>query len=397
MANTQLIPAYLRWASIRAALSRGWWLATSLYLVVVADLTPSQLVLIGVFQGVTVLVAEVPAGVFADTVGRRSSLVVAHVVMGTGMALTGVVTSYPWIVASQCLWGLGWAFSSGSDVAWITDELDRPDIVDRVLMSQARRELRGGAAGIVVLGITAWVAGLSTAVVGSGLGMVVLGIAVVARWPETARAGGSARATFGRSVAILRRGLRVARTERVVAAVLVANLFLHGSEEGFGRLFERRLIDVGLPSTPSLIVWFTAIALAAAGIGAYTLRLVQARIDTPDVARRSYVIAAAVGVAGLIALAHAPTASAAVAAALLVRGVTSPTTRAAATILVNRRAPTEARATVHSLLSQTENAGEAFFGLVLAGVAASTSPTIVLTTCAALLCVAGGIASRTRT
>jgi hypothetical protein len=380
VANTRLISAYLRWASIRSALARGWWLATSLYLVVVADLSPSQLVLIGVF---------------ADTVGRRSSLVVAHVVMGSGMALTGVVTSYPLIVASQCLWGLGWAFSSGSDVAWITDELDRPDLIDRVLVTQARRELRGGAAGIVGFGALAWATSLSTVVVIGGIAMVVLGIAVVARWPETTRPGVPATARLRHSSAILRQGFGVARTERIVAAVLVANLFLHGSEEGFGRLFERRLIDVGLPSTPSLVVWFTAIALAAAGMGAVTLRIVEARIDTPNVARHSYGIAAAVGVVGLLALAHAPTASAAVAAALLVRGVASPTTRAAATILVNRRAPTEARATVHSLLSQTENAGEAIFGLALAGLAASTSPTVVLTTCAVLLCAAGGIVTRT--
>lgn len=120
--DSSLTIAYLRWAFIRATLARGWWLTTAVYLVTVADLSPAQLVLIGVFQGLTVVVAEVPAGVLADTVSRRLALVVAHVVMGAGMALTGFVTDYSLIVLSQCLWGLGWAISSGADVAWITED-----------------------------------------------------------------------------------------------------------------------------------------------------------------------------------------------------------------------------------------------------------------------------------
>src|SRR4051812_41665057 len=62
--------AFLRWTCLRAAFSRGYWLTTALYLVVVADLTPFQLVLIGTFQGITVVIAEVPAGVLADAVSR---------------------------------------------------------------------------------------------------------------------------------------------------------------------------------------------------------------------------------------------------------------------------------------------------------------------------------------
>src|SRR4051812_47817070 len=159
-----LARAFVRWAFIRAALARGWWLTTALYLVVVADLSPAQLVLIGVFQGLTVVIAEIPAGVIADAVSRRLALVIAHVVMGTGMALTGFVTNYWMIVVAQCLWGLGWAISSGADVAWITDELDRVDLIDRVLVAQGRYDLVGTAVGIVAFGLLAWATALSTAI-----------------------------------------------------------------------------------------------------------------------------------------------------------------------------------------------------------------------------------------
>ena len=389
----RLTTAYLRWAFVRSALARGWWIVTALYLVVVADLSPSQLVLIGVFQGVTVVIGEVPAGVLADAVSRRLALIVAHVVMGAGMAMTGFVTAFPLLVVSQCLWGLGWAISSGADVAWITDELRRPDVIDRVLTAQGRFELLGATMGIVVLGATGWAAGLSTAIVGAGVAMIVLGLTVVARWPEARRPPATVIRPWAASRAVLRQAISIARADQVIVLVLVATLLVNGGAEGFGRLFERRLITLGLPSSPDPIVWFTALALVAAALGAVVLMFVEARIDGVGVARRAYVAACGVGAIGLTVFAHAPNASTAVAGALLVKGIAFPTVRVGATILVNRRTPADARATVHSLLSQAENVGEIVCGLVLAAVAGTTSPTVVLITSAVLVAAAGIVVS----
>src|SRR5262245_12392755 len=129
---------FVRWSFTRGALWRGYWLMASVYLVVVAKLSASQLVLIGAGQAAVVLLAELPAGVYADTVSRRRSLVLAHVVTGAGMATLGLVTSFPALALSQALCGLGWAFASGADVAWITDELGDPAAASRVLAARAR-------------------------------------------------------------------------------------------------------------------------------------------------------------------------------------------------------------------------------------------------------------------
>lgn len=393
--HPDLASAFLRWAVFRAALARGWWLATAVYLVVVADLSAFQLILIGVFQGVTVVVAEVPAGVLADGVSRRLVLVLAHVVMGAGMAMTGFVTAFPLLVVANCLWGLGWALSSGADVAWITDELDRPDLIDRVLAAQARRDLLGIALGIVVFGALAWATTLSVAIVVAGLAMIGLGILLVARWPETRFAPVDVGRRWAESSAILRRGVDVVRADRLILLVLTATLFVNGAAEGFGRLFERRLVLLGLPEDPDPIVWFAAVALLAAVLGAMALRIVEARIDGAGVARRVYVIACAIGVAGLLVFAHAPNAASAVAGSLLVSGIGFPTTRVAGTILVNRRTTSDVRATVHSFLSQAENLGEVIFGLALAFIAGSASSAVALTASAALLACAGAVVSRT--
>jgi MFS family permease len=395
--DSSLTAAFLRWALIRAALARGWWLATAVYLVVVAELSPAQLVLVGVFQGVTVVIAEVPAGVLADTISRRLTLVVAHVVMGAGMTLTGLVTGYPLVVLGQCLWGLGWAISSGADVAWITDELDRSDVIDRVLTAQGRYDLLGTPVGIVGFGALAWATTLSTAIVVAGLGMVGLGLLVVARWPESRHLRTSAGRRWAATISIFRWGLATARRDRAIALVLAATLLVNGGAEGFGRLFERRLINLGIPASPAPIVWFAAIGLVAAALGAAILYWIEARIHGEGVAKAAYVAASGIAATGLVMFAHAPNIESAVAAALLVKAVGFPTVRVAATILVNRRTTSEARATVHSVLSQAENMGEILCGLLLAAVAATWSPMITLIGSALLVAAAGVTVSRAPT
>jgi xanthosine utilization system XapX-like protein len=164
---------------------------------------------------------------------------------------------------------------------------------------------------------------------------------------------------------------------------------VHGGSEGFGRLFERRLVLLGMPTDPDPIVWFAAVGLVGVAIGVTTLRFVEARIEGIGVARRVYVAACAVAVTGLLVFAHAPNTASAVAGSLLVSGIGFPTIRAATTIWVNRRTTSDVRATVHSFLSQSENAGEIIFGLALAFIAGATSSAVALTGCAVLLAGAG--------
>lgn len=393
--DSPLTTAYLRWAFCRSALARGWWLVTAVYLVTVAELSAAQLVLVGVFQGLTVVAAEVPAGVLADTVSRRLALVVAHVVMGAGMALTGFVTDYPLVVACQCLWGLGWALSSGADVAWITDELDRPGLVDRVLTAQGRWDLLGAPAGIAAFGLLAWATSLATAMVMAGSAMVALGLGVVARWPESRHpAAGLSSPHWTATVATFRSGLATARRDRTIALVLVATLLVNGAAEGFGRLLERNLLDRGVPAEPDPVLWFAAIGVVAATLGALSLRWVEARIERRRMATGAYVAACAVAAIGLVVFAHAPGLEWAIAAVLAVEGIGFTVVRVASTILVNRRTVSRTRATVHSLLSQAENLGEILFALALAAVAAAWSPTTTLIGSAVLVAAAGLTVSR---
>ena len=134
----QITTTFLRWMYLRSVFHRGYVLASSLYFVVVAHLTAAQLVLLGTTMALTLVVCDIPAGVWADAIGRRWPLVVGQLPLGAGMVLTGLVTTFPSLVVTQVLWGLGWAFLNGADTAWLNDELNDSQRIARVLTASAR-------------------------------------------------------------------------------------------------------------------------------------------------------------------------------------------------------------------------------------------------------------------
>jgi MFS family permease len=175
---------FLRWTFLRAVFHRGYVLVKGLYFVIDAHLTASQLLILGTVVSVTLLVSDLPAGVWSDAVSRKWPLVVGHMFLAAGMAMTGLVTAFPLLVVTQLLWGVGWGFSSGADVAWVTDELARPGRIDRVLAARARWDALGSAMGMVAFGLLGWAVGLGAAVVVSGAAMAAVGLFVAARFTE---------------------------------------------------------------------------------------------------------------------------------------------------------------------------------------------------------------------
>jgi MFS family permease len=128
--------------------------------VVNARLSASQIIGLGTVMAVTLTLSDIPAGAWSDTFSRKWPLVAGHGFLAAGMVLTGLVTAYPLILCTQVLWGLGWAFSGGADVAWLTDEFGQPARTGRILAARARWELTGGAIGMIAFGLLGWAAGL---------------------------------------------------------------------------------------------------------------------------------------------------------------------------------------------------------------------------------------------
>src|SRR6185436_19906364 len=136
--------------------------------------------------------------------------------------------------------------------------------------------------------------------------------------------------------------------------------------------------------------------IAAVLLGAASLRVVERRIDLAGAARRAYAGSCAAGVVGMVLFALGPGLPTAAFGALLASGTVFPVTRTVGAIAVNRRTASTSRATVHSLLSQAEHVGEIACGLLLAGLAVSSSTTAALLGSAVLLAGAGALVARTR-
>lgn len=390
------IAVFLRWTGIRAVLHRGYWLVASLYLVVDAHLSAFQLVFLGTAQALIALVVEVPAGVVADTIGRKRALVVAHTLVGISMVTTGLVTAFPALVATQMVWGVGWTFASGADVAWITDELGRPDRIARVLTMRALWEQLGAIGGLVGFGLLALASGRGTAMVVAGVAMIVLGMYVVARFTERGFTR-TAERRWQRSATIFRNGVALARQDREILLVLAATFLINGAAEAYGRLYPKRLVELGLPDQSNPIMWLTGLGIVMLGVGALALGLVEARINGEGTARRVYVAACLVGAFGLLVLARAPSFIAGSAGVLLVGGIALTVTRAVGVIWVNRRATSDVRATMQSFLAQLEYGGEIICGVALGALAQVTTLGTAFTVSAALIVAAGVMIVWTRT
>lgn len=379
--------AFLRWTCARAVFHRGYVLTSGIYFVIDARLSASGIVGLGIVVAVTLTLSDIPAGAWSDAFSRKWPLVAGHGLLAAGMILTGLVTAYPLLVCTQVLWGLGWAFSGGADVAWLTDELAQPGRIAQVLAARARWDLTGGATGMVAFGLVAWAAGLSVAIVASGAMMASLGVFVAVRFPEDnfTRVRGH---RWAASLAALRRGAALARQDREILLVLVATIAFNGADM-ISWLFPRRLVELGLPGDPA--VSYAAAGILSSAAGAIALRLVEARIDGAGTAHRAYALGCLAGASGLVMLALAPDLAVGVVGLLLASGVSASVTRAVSVIWVNRRTTSDIRATVHSFLSQAETGGEIAGGLALLVTAqAAGMPATFIASGALIACVGAG-------
>lgn len=378
---------------MRAILHRGWWLVTSLYLVVEAGLSPLELVLLGTAQGLTVIVCEVPAGLIADNYSRKWSIVVSQVIMGLGMLATGLVMTFPALVVTQMIWGLSWTFASGADVAWINDELDEPEQIGPILAKAASWNQWGSAIGISGIGFLAWQTSLSVAIITSGTLMLFLGVYVASSFTEQ-RFKPSQSTGFAGLKSTLKTGTQLVASDRSIAIVLVVTFLINGADEVFSRLLPKGLIDLGLPVELDPILWLVSLGLVTLCVGGMVLHIAQNRMTGEPTLRCLYVIACFVGASGMLLFSVAPNHWIAMCGVILVHGIAWNIARVVSVIWINGRSRNRERATVLSFLAQAENFGEVVLGASLALVAQCFGLPASFVSAAIVVLVAIGFLSR---
>ncbi len=370
----------------------SYWTLFLIRLVVDLDLTPLQLLLLGTAKEVTILLVEIPTGLVADLRSRRLSVILGFTVCGVAIVGAGVAQTFTLLLATQALWAFGTTFRSGAETAWLTDELDSVDKVDRVLPRRARFEAVGSIVGVLGAALVASVVGFSVALVGIGAILFGWGIVLSRAMPETGfvRHEGSPRAQFR---LLLRQGFAASRRPGL-RVLLIATVMAGLASEAVDRLYIARLDEIGLPDTidVSLLIGAAVIFQAIAVIVIlfiFESRLAGSRLVPSMVALN---LLTAVGVAVLARTDLVAIALAGVVAQGTVRSVARTVTVAWTNHFTDR----SNRATVHSFVGQAMSLGEISGGITLGIVARQAGLQTALTASAIIYLLAAAWTARGR-
>ncbi len=126
-------------------------LAEGLYWIETAKLEPYQLILLGTALEVSVLLFEIPTGVFADRKGRKISVSTGLFIVTAGFFIQAVSLSFLWLMIAQVIWGFGYTFISGALDAWVSDETANEGIQRTYLKAVKRTRIFGVIATIAAI------------------------------------------------------------------------------------------------------------------------------------------------------------------------------------------------------------------------------------------------------
>jgi len=219
------------------------WLATGLvipFLVLVMQERGLSLQQIGLalsVYGATVIVLELPTGSFADSVGRRPTLLLAAGAMLLGEAAFLLAGGMAAFVVAWVLIGIGRALDSGALNAWFVDAalgVDPRVDLRRALAGAGAVEsgaiavgaLLGGALPVLLtaLGLSGSTGGLLVPLLAALAVTLAYGIAIWALVHEPDRSGVGSfwRLALRDTPSVLRAGTSLAVTDRIVRPLLLA-------------------------------------------------------------------------------------------------------------------------------------------------------------------------------
>lgn len=363
-------------------------------------MNPFQLLLVGMVLEGTVLLFEGITGVVADTYGRRISVIIGVFVVGGGMALQGAVLPAEslmpfipmlgWLLAAQVLFGLGHTFVSGAETAWIVDEIGEERMASLFLKSSRISQ----AAGLAGIGLGVWLYQLSPGLplVSVGLLYGLLGVFLIAVMKETGfqrNAAPAGVAPWTEMAQTWLSGARFIRNQPILIFMLIVTVFTGAASEGYDRLWGAHLIrEIGFPAhiPLSMAAWFGLIAAISALLSMAVLGLAERRltISGPRAAALILLVLTALRVGAVLAVALAPGFIWAFAALLLAEVVRSLSHPIYETWL-NQHIGSGSRATVLSMMGQSDALGQIAGGPFVGWVGSRLSIRASLTVAALLL------------
>lgn len=359
------LPPYITYIFLESSLQFFMamiFVASSIYQVTVAGLSPLQLVLVGTMLEVSVFLFEIPTGVVADVYSRRLSIIIGLLLIGLGFLVEGSFPYFAAILLAQALWGLGYTFTSGATQAWITDEVGEVEAGRaflRVSQFSGTASFFGGALGIT-LGAFLQV---NIPIQVGGLFIMIVGVLLAFLMPETGfhPTPRQERTSWQQLWHTFRGGLHTLRGRSDLTTILLIGAFFGLFSEGFDRLWTKHLIDSFGPNLGGMepVVWLGFLRGAAVLLSVAAAEWARRKIPTDNavgIAKALFWIASLV-IIGLLGFAVVGGLAPALAFYLLIatsRSVIGPLY----TAWVNRGLDSGVRATVLSMSSQVDAIGQ---------------------------------------
>ena len=380
----------LRWFPV------GLMIPVSVLLMLERGLGLAEIGSVAAVQGITVLLLELPTGGLTDAIGRRPVLLLSAGVSLLASGLFAVADSVLLFFLYFLLQGIFRALDSGPLEAWYVDHAlaadPRADIESGLSHSGvvlgvavAGGALAGG--GLVALGPFGPVSALTVPVLVSIAVQVVSLIAVLTLMAEEGSAGGLSAliASVRGTPAAIGGALRLVRASRVVAALMLVELFWGFGMTTFETLTPVRLTEVigNADRASALLGPVGSAAWAASAGGAALIPLLVRRIGAPWTGF-TLRIAQGVTVVGMGLFAGPVGVITAYLLCYTVHGAANPVHAG----LLHRQVDGPYRASLLSLNSKVGKPGSALGLVVLTAIAAHAGTTLAMLVGAAVLAVA---------
>jgi MFS family permease len=100
-----------------------WWPIWIIYLKEDRGLSQAQVTLIDVPFWLSIVLLQIPAAALADRWGRRPALIASGCAFAVAITLFGLAATFPLLLASYLIWGVAFSLFNGTESAFIYDSL----------------------------------------------------------------------------------------------------------------------------------------------------------------------------------------------------------------------------------------------------------------------------------
>lgn len=272
---------YYTITSTRAFLIQIVFTLNAIYYVTQAQLNALELVLIGTIMEVSVLLFEMPTGLFADHYGRKRSLAFGTLVIGLAHVIEGSTPEFWAIAIASMMWGIGWTFISGAEQAWIADELDGQHLETTFLRGSQFSSFARFAAILTSVAIASiW--SVQMAILFAGAMLIIVAIWAFIKLPESKFVKvirGEQVSGIAHMMTTVKVGFSQIRGNTVLVSIAMITLLWGLASEGFDRLYGAHFIsDYDLSESKS-IYWFGAFYAVAFILNIIVLRFVETYVN----------------------------------------------------------------------------------------------------------------------